>query len=127
MDPVAGFFEEHCVFDAGGTFDTSALRQAYEDWCRHQGIRFPLSGKDFAQRLQAPPRNCTPGKSNGKRLWRGIRKLEHYEDSPPRTPGAAGHGFPQSPLEKIHSTNLGETTALLSQPSLFEQEGDFDD
>jgi putative DNA primase/helicase len=123
MDPVVGFFEDHCVFEAGATVDASALRRAYEDWCKEQGIRFTLSGKDFAQRLQAKPRNCTDGKSNGRRLWKGIRLLERWEDPrTPGTPGTPGHDFSQTPHVEIHREKFGKNGALPSLPTLLDED-----
>src|SRR5690606_38503991 len=44
------FFAERCGFGAGCKADTSALRQAYEGWCKDQGVT-PLSAREFAKRL----------------------------------------------------------------------------
>ena len=79
MDRVAGFFDERCAFGRDAKVNTSALRHSYEEWCREQGVRVPLSGKDFAARLH--DRQCEQGKSNGKRVWRGVRLLEAWEDA----------------------------------------------
>ncbi|HEY5373886.1 MAG TPA: phage/plasmid primase, P4 family [Polyangiaceae bacterium] len=78
MDRVAGFFAEYCVFEPDARVQSSALRHAYEDFCKEQGIRFPLGGNEFAKRLQE--RKCETAKSDGKRVWKGVRLLEAWEE-----------------------------------------------
>lgn len=78
MDRVAGFFVDRCAFDLDECVRATVLRDAYESWCREQGIKHPLSGKDFGARLRE--RGCEPTKSNGARFWRGIRLQSDDED-----------------------------------------------
>ncbi len=79
-DPLAGFFEDVCVLDPAGELSARMLRQAYEEWCRDQGIRFPLSARKLAARIEA--RGCRSRRAaGGTRLWQGIRL---------RTPSDAG-------------------------------------
>jgi putative DNA primase/helicase len=88
MDRVAGFFAERCRF---GTYEKVAcgeLRKAYEAWAQEQGIKHALSGNDFGARLR--DRGIAHGKSNGARVWKGIRLLA--EDEEPEQ----GHRFRES-------------------------------
>jgi putative DNA primase/helicase len=89
MDRVAGFFLERCAFDARAKAHTSVLRHAYEDWCKEQGIRAPLSGKELALRLKE--RNCEDGKSDGKRVWKGVRLLAAWEEPEQGQRDTKGH------------------------------------
>jgi putative DNA primase/helicase len=94
MDRVAGFFAERCKFGAGEKEETKTLRMAYDDWCREQGIKHPLGGKDFADKLQK--HGCEKGKTDGKRIWKGVRLLGDWEEPETGTPGTPGHGFPKN-------------------------------
>ena len=72
MDPLADFFEEACVLDPAGELPASMLRQVYETWCRDSGVRFPLSPRKLAARLEA--RGCRQRRgSAGTRFWEGVR------------------------------------------------------
>ena len=72
MDPLADFFKEVCVLDPAGELPASMLRQAYETWCRDSGVRFPLSARKVAARLEA--RGCRSTRvAGGTRLWQGLR------------------------------------------------------
>lgn len=77
MDRVAGFFAEWCAFEERARVQRSVLRQAYEEWCRENGVRTPLVGKEFGARLRE--RGVVDGKSDGKRMWTGVRLLESWE------------------------------------------------
>ncbi len=70
MDRVALFFVEECEFGAGLRISASAVRGAYEAWCKNNGVRSPLSRTEFAERLRE--RQCVEGKSGPERFWRGI-------------------------------------------------------
>ncbi|HEY5375651.1 MAG TPA: primase-like DNA-binding domain-containing protein, partial [Polyangiaceae bacterium] len=104
MDRVAGFFAEYCVFEPDAKVQTSALRKAYEDWCKEQGIRFPLGGNEFAKRLQE--RGCENGKSDGKRVWKGVRMLEAWEE-PQQGQGRRDAGAGDSP--KVYTREFTQT------------------
>jgi putative DNA primase/helicase len=120
MDRVAGFFAERCVFEPEAKVATSVLRHAYEDWCKEQGVRAPLSGKEFAARLKE--RECEDGKSDGKRVWKGLRLLESWEE-----PNRDG-GTPQGQVSQKVSTRKGQATlsgiADPSRPCVPDEERD---
>jgi putative DNA primase/helicase len=78
MDRVAGFFAERCVLEPDAKVANKELREAYETWCRENGVRAPLSGKEFASRLDA--KHCAKAKSGSARGWRGIRLLNEWEE-----------------------------------------------
>ncbi|MEP7049452.1 MAG: phage/plasmid primase, P4 family [Pseudomonadota bacterium] len=103
MDRVAGFFDERCVFEAGARVQRSVLRQAYEDWCKENGIKSPLFGKEFGARLR--DKGVEEGKSEGKRMWSGVRLLEVWEDTQPGTAGTPrGHESQKVPTRKSNGT-----------------------
>jgi putative DNA primase/helicase len=72
MDPLGLFLEDACVLDPEGELPAGLLRKGYEEWCRDNGVRFPLSARAFAARLEA--RGCRSRRGGGgTRLWQGIR------------------------------------------------------
>ncbi|HET7540688.1 MAG TPA: phage/plasmid primase, P4 family [Polyangiaceae bacterium] len=80
MDRIAGFFDDCCEFGEYYRVPRNVLRISYEQWCKENGIRTPLAGKVFAARLRE--RGCKDAKSNGKKLWSGVRLTEPVEGSP---------------------------------------------
>jgi putative DNA primase/helicase len=107
MDRVAGFFAESCLFEASAKVQTTVLRRAYEDWCKEQGIRAPLAGKEFAKRLEE--RNCRSGKSDGNRVWKGVRLSQIGDES--RDAGTAEG-------RDLENPSRGKTTQTLSEGSV---------
>ena len=77
MDRIAGFLDEYCQFGADEKVSRDEFRRSYEDWCKSEGIRTPLAARDVAARLRE--RQCTDGKSDGKRVWKGVRLLGAWE------------------------------------------------
>lgn len=90
MDRVGGFFSERCAFGPDARVQRTALRHAYEEWCKEQGIKTMLGGKDFATRLR--DKGCSDSKSHGHRMWTGVRLLEAWEEGD--TGDTRGHVFP---------------------------------
>lgn len=111
-DRVAGFLAERCSFGEGNRANTSALRHAYVEWCQEQGIRTPLTAREFAKRLEE--RKCESGKSDGKRVWKGLRLLEVWEEPDRDTGTSQGRMFQESPSRKCNGTLSG--TAVPSRP-----------
>jgi putative DNA primase/helicase len=70
MDPVRAFFEECCTFGPELWTAAGALRAAYEGWCKEEGERYPVAGKQFAEALAK--RGGTKVKRNHVRGWRGV-------------------------------------------------------
>ena len=70
-DPLRDFLADCCVLDPRGWTPTQSLRRAYDDWCRDEGIGYPLTPKGFSERLKA--RGCLPRKQQHKRGWQGIK------------------------------------------------------
>jgi putative DNA primase/helicase len=105
MDRVAGFFAEHCAFEAGARVARAALAHAYEEWCKENGVKAPLSGKEIAARLRE--KGVTDAKSNGKRMWEGVRLLSAWEE-PDRDRGSPeGHPSQKVPTRKVQGTLSG--------------------
>lgn len=80
MDPLGGFFEECCIFEAGRWTVTGELRSEYEKWAGENGERV-LSGREFAKRLVA--RGCKPERRHSGRGWRGIGLIAEAEGVTP--------------------------------------------
>jgi putative DNA primase/helicase len=103
-DPLADFLKDVCVLDPAGELPAGLLRQAYEEWCRESGVRFPLNPRKVAARLEA--RGCRSKRVGGTRLWQGIRlrapsdaddasdASDGYRDFPPEL--ALGEGFEET-------------------------------
>lgn len=88
MDRIAGFFDESCVFEPQTAITVEQFRQAYDGWCKEQGLRFPLSAKEVAARLKE--RGCEAGKLNRKRAWIGVRLRDGWDET--GDSGTAGTG-----------------------------------
>lgn len=79
MNQAAGFFDECCEADPdplGPGVVATALRHAYEQWCKANGVQRALQGKAWRRRLLAL--GATGGDddsrdSKGQRRWLGIR------------------------------------------------------
>lgn len=110
-DRTAGFFQDNCAFESEAKVSASDLRRAYEDWCKEEGVRHPLNGNDLGERLVK--RGCQPLKSNGRRIWKGVRLLERWED-PTQPAGENGGqstgsaGSPGAPFSVNFSTREGQ-------------------
>jgi putative DNA primase/helicase len=75
MNPLKTFFEEHCEFSEGRWTPRQGLYDSYLDYCRTNGIRFPLRQSDFNERLEE--RNCVQTRKSvlGKQIkvWIGVK------------------------------------------------------
>lgn len=70
-DPLGAFLDDCCVMNEFAHVKTSELREAYDNWCRAQGQRFPLSRTNFARALRK--HGCTDAKiTGGLRVWQGV-------------------------------------------------------
>jgi putative DNA primase/helicase len=112
MDRLAGFFEERCVFEPEARVQRSALRHAYEAWCKENGIRSPLAGKEFAARLRE--KGVSEGKTAGTRMWSGVRTLGDWEDAPGTDGDTRGHHSQEVPTRKINGTLSGSGVPQVS-------------
>jgi P4 family phage/plasmid primase-like protien len=71
-DPLAPFLATCCVLELDASVTAGELRTAYEAWAKEEGIRYPLGGQAWGERLRA--KGCTAGRRHGGvRAWRGIR------------------------------------------------------
>ena len=109
MDRIAGFFEDRCAFEPDVRVQRVELRRAYEDWCRENGVKAPMSGKEFGARLR--DKGVADAKSNGKRLWVGVRLLGAWEEAA-GTEGSPGDTSSQKPLTRKNSDNFLEQVPL---------------
>lgn len=93
MDRAAGFFADRCVFETYARVTMRELRDAYEEWCKENGVRHPLSASDLGERLRE--RECEPTKNHGVRGWRGVRLIR--DDDEQGAEGAGGAAIPANP------------------------------
>src|SRR5262249_40453957 len=91
MDPLADFLNGACVLEPGAWISAQDLRAAYEAWCRENGVKYPLTGGKFGERLRN--RGCKPKsqKRNTVRGWLGIRLFKASDGDPEGSGTARGH------------------------------------
>lgn len=122
MDRVAGFFAEHCAFEPGARVARASLTHAYEEWCKENGVRVPLSGKEMGARLRE--KGVSPGKSEGRRMWSGIRLLSGWEEPETGSPGTPrGHESQKVPTRNGQGKVSGRSDPEVT-PTLFDDPGE---
>lgn len=72
MDPIRDFLEACCSLGVGRYTPASALRIAYETWCKESGER-PLGARNFADALHRHA--CEQTRNMSTRGWNGIGLL----------------------------------------------------
>lgn len=79
MDPLRDFLADRCLFvDEVSNTD---LRAAYEVWARENGVRHPIGGNAFAERLEARD-CCRVRRHGGERWWTGLRLRTPIDPEP---------------------------------------------
>lgn len=95
MNRAGAFFEECCELGDGFETPAKAMRHAYDEWCKANGVRAPLSASALGQRLRGlgatggddtsrrviQPATRTVGTIPGRpavtdRFWFGVRLVE---------------------------------------------------
>lgn len=76
-DELGEFIADTCVLEPGARVTCKAIWDAYEAWCKERD-ETPIKRTDFAEALSTQP-DVKKDKSNGVRLWRGIRILTSLE------------------------------------------------
>lgn len=119
MDPLKDFFDDRCEVPSAHWTATQAIMTGYRSWAENEGIRFPVSPKRMAQKLQ--DLGCEPERSSRARGWRGIRLLAPDEEPIGRAGNRFRDGcdtcdgsFRNSPHE---GASLGKLPKALSQAS----------
>lgn len=81
MDRFEPFARDCLAFEPyDECFVTAAdLRDAYERWCREQGVRVPLAAGELAKRLGDRGANASKG-AQGRRVWRRVRLQRSHEE-----------------------------------------------
>jgi putative DNA primase/helicase len=82
MDPLREFFDQHCVFADDAKVTRRALRGAYEEFARENGVRAPLGAKQFAALVRARGCQDTSIRVEGepRDAWAGVRLCLPHED-----------------------------------------------
>lgn len=76
MDPVGEAVGQLTVESTNGhKLRHSALYDAYQGWCRENGIRFPVSSKTLMKRMKGKGHELVVGRANA-RCWLGIQLRE---------------------------------------------------
>ncbi len=70
-DPLADFIEDRCIVEPAASVSAAALRQAYDEWARTNGIRFTLSKRNLASCIRKHGAVEHRG-TGGIRGWKGI-------------------------------------------------------
>ena len=82
FDPLAEFFTERCVVDAGAECEAEPLRRAYEEWTRAYGAQ-AIGNRDWGRRLKDIGCQRMRKRSMGgppKTWWKGIGLLADVPD-----------------------------------------------
>lgn len=82
FDPLAEFFTERCVVDAGAEYEAEPLRRAYEEWARTYGAQ-AIGNRDWGRRLKDIGCQRMRKRSMGgppKTWWKGIGLLADAPD-----------------------------------------------
>jgi putative DNA primase/helicase len=79
MDPLTDFFAETCVFEPDAEVLAGLLRQEYERWSRDSGVQFPVSARNFADRLRG--KGCRVHRGTGGVRLRGPTDPEPASDA----------------------------------------------
>jgi putative DNA primase/helicase len=82
MDPLGEFLEENCEIDPGSITEAGDLRSTYINWTRLNGVRNPLSNKEWSQRLQdlGCVRSLKTIDGHRVRVWEGIHLMQTHDD-----------------------------------------------
>lgn len=70
MDPLTDFIETCCIITSKERIESAELRKAYLQFCEDEGCRYPLSPKQFGERLRSM--GFRPFKSHGIRGFEGL-------------------------------------------------------
>lgn len=71
QEPLADFIADCCQLGPGLSVTAARLREEYEGWCKSAGVRYPITGRTWADALRAL--DCTDRKgTGGARWWDGI-------------------------------------------------------
>jgi len=73
MDIIKAFLQERCNQDVNDTCSNMELRDAYQDWCKENGIHV-MSSRTFSPKLEQ--RGFEKYTSNGRVRWRGLKPLD---------------------------------------------------
>jgi putative DNA primase/helicase len=72
-DALADFLAEVLVLEPGATIQAAELRSEYVQWTRESGERYPLSPREFANRLEALGLKKQLHPQTRCKMWVGIR------------------------------------------------------
>lgn len=77
QDPLRDFFAEACEFSDDAKVTRKALRASYDEYCKENGIRYPIGARDFNLRIaeRAKPCSVRDGSESAFPMkgWHGIR------------------------------------------------------
>jgi len=124
MDRIAGFFDECCSFESSARVQRSFLREAYDRWCKENGVKVPLTGKELGARLR--DKGVTAGKSNGNRMWTGVRLQGVWEGDAGDRDGGDSEGHPSQEVpsrksnEILSGIGVPEVSPVPAQGHLFD-------
>ncbi len=87
MDPLKDFIVDCCLVNPLARANNTSLWSEYEDWCKENGEKYPLSRKRFKQKLES--RGFKQERAANMRYYVGIglktnRKAEAIKE---RVPG----------------------------------------
>ncbi len=78
-DPLKEFYAECCFFDPQAQVTRAAMWEAYQQWAKENGERWPVTNKALADRLRS--KGCKDGRSGNRgRYWKGVGLLAQNDE-----------------------------------------------
>jgi putative DNA primase/helicase len=110
MNTFSQFLLDVCKFEGRACVAKKEFREAYEAWCKENGVKYPLSARDVMARLG--DHNVTEGSTGKIRFWRGVRL--RTEDDPPTDTTDKTDTFPRnfSTREKINKVYGNDVSSV---------------
>jgi putative DNA primase/helicase len=73
-DRLREFLEDCCQLNRRAWVSSARLVNAYQDWCKKNGEKYPLEGREFTDQMRAKGCSPKPRELRGKttRGWNGI-------------------------------------------------------
>lgn len=111
MDTFGEFIADCCIMGPDHSVLSGHLRAAYLDWAKENGIKFTLSTRGLAEKLEA--RGCDARRgSGGARFWLGIGLLDPPSDASDAS-DAISQTFPYKGLpEKVMKSDVTHVTRV---------------
>jgi putative DNA primase/helicase len=79
MDPVGEFIAQSIIESPGGKLIHARLYDAYQSWCRENGMKFPIPSKQLMKRMKSRGWECVEGHAH-QRVWTNLKLRGSQEE-----------------------------------------------